>query len=215
VSLSVEVHHGRAAAFHERVVPPGIGRAAWIHHVTVPAIVLGSAEPIEHVDLPACERLGVDVVRRRSGGGAVHLQPGTTLWVDVIVPRDDPHWDDDVGRAGYWIGDAWRDALGAGSVHRGPMITTEWSRQVCFAGVGPGEVVSDGAKLVGISQRRTRHHARFQCAVYSAWDVDALVAVLAVADRAAARRALADVARPVSFAGLAERFLTALDDDGP
>ena len=44
----------------------------------------------------------------------------------------------------------------------------------------PGEVVApDGAKLVGISQRRTRVAARFQCAVHRRWDparlVDALV----------------------------------------
>jgi lipoate-protein ligase A len=50
---------------------------------------------------------------------------------------------------------------------------------VCFAGVGPGEVLADdGAKLVGISQRRTRNWALFQCAVPLKWDAAPLIAVL-------------------------------------
>ncbi len=35
-----------------------------------------------------------------------------------------------------------------------------------------------GRKLVGISQRRTRSWARFQCAVYRRWDPAALVELL-------------------------------------
>jgi lipoate-protein ligase A len=34
---------------------------------------------------------------------------------------------------------------------------------VCFAGVGPGEVLTGDRKLVGLSQRRTRHGIRIQC----------------------------------------------------
>ncbi len=40
---------------------------------------------------------------------------------------------------------------------------------MCFAGMGPGEVASAGAKLVGLSQRRTREFARFQCTVHHRW----------------------------------------------
>ena len=46
------------------------------------------------------------------------------------------------------------------------MACTGWCPLVCFAGVGPGEVLAGGRKLVGISQRRTRAGARFQCAVH-------------------------------------------------
>ena len=117
------------------------------------------------------ETAGIDVVRRRSGGGAVHLEPGGTLWVDVVVPRGDDVWDDDVGRATFWLGEAWAIAVGAGAaVHRGPMVRTEWSDLVCFAGLGPGEVTIDDRKVVGISQRRTREAARFQCVAYERWD---------------------------------------------
>ncbi|HEX6785774.1 MAG TPA: hypothetical protein VF076_01140, partial [Acidimicrobiales bacterium] len=58
-------------------------------------------------------------------------------------------------------------------------VRTPWSPLVCFSGLGPGEVHAGGRKVVGISQRRTRGWARFQCAAYLRWDPDALVALLA------------------------------------
>jgi lipoate-protein ligase A len=155
----------------------------WVLEHTRPAVVLGSTQPWEVVDHVRAAAAGVDVVRRRSGGGAVLLVPGDVVWVDVILPSAHPRWLDDVGRAAHWVGAAWVEALGAlgvtGSAHRGPMVRTPWSDLVCFAGVGPGEVVGDRGKLVGISQRRTRHHARFQCAALLRWDPAALVDLLA------------------------------------
>ena len=64
-------------------------------------------------------------------------------------------------------------------VHGGGLICTPWCSLVCFAGLGPGEVTLGGAKLVGISQRRTRAGARFQCAVHRRWDPVAVVDALA------------------------------------
>jgi lipoate-protein ligase A len=60
----------------------------------------------------------------------------------------------------------WAAALGGGAVHRAGVSDRDAARVVCFAAVGPGEVVRDGAKVLGISQRRTRHGARFQCVAY-------------------------------------------------
>ena len=51
-------------------------------------------------------------------------------------------------------------------VHRGGMLDSAWSDLVCFAGIGPGEVLIGGRKLVGLSQRRTRHGLRMQGMVY-------------------------------------------------
>jgi hypothetical protein len=96
----------------------------------------------------------------------VLLVPGAHVWVDVFVPAGDPLWDDDVCRASWWLGEAWAGALGGGAVHRAGVSDREASRVACFAAVGPGEVVRDGAKVLGISQRRTRHGARFQCVAY-------------------------------------------------
>ncbi|MGH9041248.1 MAG: hypothetical protein ACRDZ3_13570, partial [Acidimicrobiia bacterium] len=51
---------------------------------------------------------------------------------------------------------------------------------VCFAGLGPGEVTdAAGRKVVGLSQRRTRGHTRFQCCVLLRWDPAAMVALVA------------------------------------
>ncbi len=185
-------------------------RSVRILSVTAPALVLGSTQVAE-IDPEA----GVEVVRRRSGGGAVLLRPGETVWVDVIVPAADPLWSDDVARAFWWLGETWVAALGAGLVHRGPMLRTRWSPAVCFAGVGAGEVVSapGGGKLVGIAARRTRDWALFQCAVPQAWDPQAYVDLLGLPPAAA--EDLVGVAAPLadrSADDIVAAFLAALPD---
>jgi hypothetical protein len=96
-------------------------------------------------------------------------------------------WDDDVGRAAFWLGDAWAEAVGDGAgVHRGGMVCSALSGRACFAGLGPGEVTIGGRKAVGISQRRTRAGARFQCVAYERWDPAPLVELLGMSDEAAA-----------------------------
>ena len=192
------------AAFHARDLPEPAERSVWVCEPTSAALVLGSAQRDEVVDTAACERAGVAVVRRRSGGGAVLVVPGDLLWVDVVIPAGDPLWEADVGRAFLWLGEAWAAALAElgvpGSVHRGGLEATPWSSLVCFGGVGPGEVLSTaGAKLVGLSQRRTRDAARFQCAALGRWDPGALLALLALApaDRGRAEADLAGAAAGV------------------
>ena len=179
MSWAIERASGSAASFHARELPDPVERTAWIFEVDTPALVLGSTQAIDGIDAEACRRAGVDVVRRRSGGGAVLLDPGDATWVDLIVARDDPLWDDDIARAAHWVGDAWAHALGAGTVHRGGLVRGPWSDRVCFAGVGPGEVLFDGKKLVGLSQRRTRAGARFQCVLMRRWRPERLIGFLA------------------------------------
>ena len=172
---------------------------------TVPAVVLGSTQAAP----PPQER--IDVVRRRSGGGAVRVAPDDPLWVDVDLPVGDRLWSDDVGASFHWLGSAWAEALGGGDVHEGAFEPGRWGSTVCFAGRGPGEVFRDGAKVVGLAQRRTRSGARFQCAVLSRWDPGLLIdVVVPVADRAEARRELAGVARGVDPDGLLDRFVEVL-----
>jgi lipoate-protein ligase A len=211
----VEEHEGSAAEFHARDVPLPAERTVWWLRVDRPALVLGSAQPVEVADSSALAATGVELVRRRSGGGAVLLRPGEVAWADVILPAGDPLWDDDVGRATHWLGDAWVAALAScgipgGVVHRAGLVAREWSRLVCFAGLGPGEVTLGGRKVVGISQRRTRGWARFQCAVPHRWRPDALVELLAEPRPSAAELAdlVADV--PVADASLREALVAAL-----
>jgi hypothetical protein len=125
------------------------------------------------------------------------------LWVDVTIPAGDPRWDHDVGRAFHWLGAAWAEVLetvvAAGRPvrwHDGAMQRTPWSASVCFAGLGPGEVTVDGRKVVGLSQRRTRDAALFQCCVARRWEPERLLDLLALddADRARGAAELAPVA---------------------
>lgn len=150
-----------------------------------PALVLGSTQS---PSLVATERLaaaGIELARRRSGGGVVLLVPGEHVWVDVVLPADDPLWVPDVGRSSWWLGEVWAAALAAVApagevieVHRGPVSDRELGAQVCFAALGPGEVSVGGRKLVGVSQRRTRRAARFQCVLFRHVDADATLSLL-------------------------------------
>ncbi len=215
-------HRGSAAEFHQRDVPESTGRAVWWFEVSRPTVVLGSTQRAEAVDTERAASLGVEVARRRSGGGAVWLSPGHVTWVDVVVPAGDPLWHADVGRASYWLGAAWVEALGrlghpGGAVHRGRMVRTPWSDLVCFAGLGPGEITVAGAKVVGISQRRTRAGARFQCAVLHRWDPALLLDCcrLTPAERVEAAADLADRGSgigPVDPASVAAALVAALPE---
>ena len=71
-------------------------------------------------------------------------------------------------------------ALGVGGtrLHEDGLVCGPLGGTVCFAGRGPGEVLVGDAKLVGISQRRTRAGARFQCAVPVYWDPAPLATLL-------------------------------------
>jgi lipoate-protein ligase A len=159
----------------------------WLLTPTRPAIVLGSSQKDEDVDHAFCAANGIDVVRRRSGGGAVYVHPTESLWIDIVVPRGDALWNDDIGKSMWWIGDWWVALLAdagvvSAQVHRGAFERNDWSDMVCFAGKGSGEVFPQEShaqqKIVGISQRRTRDYARFQCIAYFQWDAALHAAML-------------------------------------
>ena len=203
---------GHPADLHGRALPGLVTRRIEVLVPTTSAVVLGSTQA-----RPENEAIGLDVVRRRSGGGAVLVTPDDPVWVDVDLPTGDPLWSDDVGHSFLWLGEAWAAALADlgldGEVHRGPFEPGRWGRTVCFAGRGPGEVFVDGAKVVGLAQRRTRAGARFQCAVLRRWDPEPLIeAVVAAAERAAAQQDLPAVARglDVEAEAVVSAFVSAL-----
>jgi lipoate-protein ligase A len=169
--------------------------------VQAAALVVGSAQRPDTVDAARAAADEVVVVRRGSGGGAVHVAPGAQVWIDVWLPRHDVLWDDDVLRSGKWLGEVWARALGTLgvrdlAVHTGRATAGAWARSVCFAGLGPGEVTTGGVKLVGVAQRRTRFGARLYSMASLTWQPSSVIRLLALNpdDVARAERELAGVA---------------------
>jgi lipoate-protein ligase A len=182
--IRLERWSGTAAEHHGRDVPTDTELAVWQFDVRGPAVALGSRQSTAVVDEPRCRAEGVEVAVRRSGGGAVLLVPGEHVWVDVVVPGGHPLWRDDIGASMMVVGERWTAALSGLvgeplTVHDGPMLRSPWSELVCFDGIGIGEVLAGGLKLVGISQRRTRHTARFQCIVHLVHEHRRLASLLA------------------------------------
>ncbi len=176
-----------------------------VHRVQRPTLVLGSTQPTDLVvDASSPAREGWEVARRRSGGGLVVLLPGHGVWVDVFVPASHPRWDPDVNHAFHWLGHVLaailtplrqRTSAALPIVHTGPLLGGAAGRLYCFAGLGPGEVVvpdPDGVprKVIGISQRRSRAGARFQCLLALRHEPTPALALISDSHRAAMEQAM-------------------------
>ena len=189
---------GTVGELHALSPDPGANREVWLMSPLDTALVLGSAQPEEAASSPITDSAAV--VRRRSGGGAVLVAPDHSVWIDVVIGRSDPLWDDDVNRAPLWLGEAWVAALASLGITRGEVFDRYepglWGRLACFASRGPGEVLVGGAKAVGITQRRTRTTARFQTLLYRHWSPGELFARLAESSEEL-RNALSSAAWPV------------------
>ena len=226
----VERLHGPVSDLLETAEPPATAaRLARIHSVTRPGLVLGSTQRLETADVSRAADAGAEVLRRRSGGGAVLLRPGGQVWADFFIPASDPLWSDDVTLAAQWVGELWSAVIQPfvaqpASIHSGRLVADRWGRLVCFAGAGPGEVFVDGLKVVGVSQRRSRQRARIQTTARlrylaanreaSHHDPDELELLdLAQADRVAGRAVMATRAGsvPATEADLTEALLRALE----
>lgn len=188
-------------------------RAVWTVDLTAPAVVLGSTQDASDVNAGAAEELGLQVARRRSGGGLVWVDPVATTWLDITIPHNDPLWTDDVSASTAWLGGVFADALSGVrgiAVFSGAFEAGPYGRSLCFAGTAPGEVFSEGGKLVGISQRRNRAGARFQCIVHHRWVPDAFSGVFADPQVARATREIRVAESPLNrgdlLAGLLARM---------
>jgi lipoate-protein ligase A len=123
-----------------------------------PTFVLGGSQSIEV--LKESDRDRVALRRRRGGGGVVALQPDD-VWIDWWIPASDERWSPDVHVMSRRVGEWWRATLtsrlrGEVALHEGPMTGDPAWRVACFAARGPGEVMVDGRKAVGVTQWRVR-----------------------------------------------------------
>jgi len=183
-SIVTEIVVGSAVDFHARPLPTDPHPHIWWFTPKQSALVLGSTQDLSVVNSTECLKRGVEIVKRRSGGGAVLLSSETTVWIDVVLPATHELSVSDIGQAPLWLGKLFQQVLidlGVAdlTLHETAMEKTDWSTLICFAGRGPGEVfTSNGHKVVGISQRRTREWVRFQIVVSLAWRPEIFLALL-------------------------------------
>lgn len=104
--------------------------------------------------LTRCEALGVEAVRRVTGGGTV-LHAGDLTYA-VIAPPGTPELPDDLAGSYAWI----RARLLEGLQRAGFAVHASRARvgaarlELCFAGATGFEVELEGQKLIGSAQRR-------------------------------------------------------------
>ncbi len=137
--------------------------------------MLGSLQHIDEVDEVECSSRNVAIAKRRCGGGSVYCDPERFLWVDFIISSTDTLWSDDVAKAALWVGEVWRKVLiqfglDEATVFTGKSSRDYFSKKLCYAGIGAGEVTLGGRKIVGISQRRTRDFAIFSTGMLIDYD---------------------------------------------
>lgn len=136
--------------------PPTVRFYAW----APPTVSLGYGQPLDdQVDVAACRRLGVAIVRRLTGGSAVyHDGPENELTYSVVASAEDIGGGArDLLYSYQWIGRALAAglrALGAPVEMVGAARGDEPTPAFCFARTGSCEIEAGGKKLVGSAQRR-------------------------------------------------------------
>ena len=140
---------------HAGTSPPTVRFFAW----DPPTVSIGYGQPLDrHVDVDACRRFGVGLVRRPTGGSAIyHDGPERELTYCVTATADDLGVGADLLETYRWIARALVrgiNALGANAemVPTGRGLGPDPA--FCFARTGAFEIEVGGRKLVGSAQRR-------------------------------------------------------------
>ena len=124
-----------AQAAHDVDLLTRSGRKVRIFDPTAPAVVLGSTQREDLLDVEVVAARGLEVARRRSGGGAVFVDE-SVVWIDFAIARDDPLWVDDIAHSMQWLGRLWSSAVASidvdAKVHTGPPIVSALARAICF-----------------------------------------------------------------------------------
>ncbi|MCL2849509.1 MAG: lipoate--protein ligase family protein, partial [Micrococcales bacterium] len=125
---------------------------------TEPATVIGSFQSLANeVDLDAAGRLGVTVVRRISGGGAMFMEAGNCVTFSLVVPAslvDGMSFESSYAFLNAWVVDALADV------------------GVTAFTTGINDISSSAGKLAGSAQKRLASGAVLHH-VTMAYDIDA------------------------------------------
>lgn len=155
-------HMRRDAELLRRCAAGDIDGAIRLYWFAPPCLSLGRLEPLTDVDIAACERDGIDVVRRPSGGRAVLHDDEVTY--AIVCRADDPDFGGDVTTSCCRIHEAVAAGLRVLGVAATPHAAPAMERRVasaalagadCFARPAGSEVLDEhGGKLVGSAQAR-------------------------------------------------------------
>ncbi|MBM3307120.1 MAG: lipoate--protein ligase family protein [Candidatus Eisenbacteria bacterium] len=197
--------------------PPTVRVFGW----SPPTVSLGhSQDPAAELDLAACDRAGVGVVRRPTGGRAVFHAGELTY--SVVGPSGTPPLGRSIRETYRVIGEAIVAGLSLLGVRASleetgtdPGLRRGGASPPCFVSSGRYEVVLGRRKLVGSAQRRAGRavlqHGSVLMDMRHA-DLAELLASLTGEERAAVRRSLVErtttlesaVGRPVGFDAVAD-----------
>ena len=83
----------------------------WVMQPSATALVMGSSQKPEQFDADRLAGDGVALAGRRSGGGAVFIEPASTVWIDVLAPRSSPWWSAELAENFILVGRVWQQAL--------------------------------------------------------------------------------------------------------
>lgn len=131
-----------------------------------PAIVLGCSQ--RRLLASACTHSKIEVLVRRSGGGAVLVGPWM-LGFSIVLPVGHALAMPGLVASYEWIGELMAAVLREGGINAmavppstiGPMASFEELNWACFGRVSPWEVIAGGRKIIGLAQVRGRHAVLF------------------------------------------------------
>jgi len=155
-----------------------VSAPSWLlYRYNKPAIILGAAQRPNEQQLARAVSQGVELVRRKSGGGAV-MAGAEMLSVSVFLPRHHPISTGSTVKAYHWIGELWQKVFTsyrlctrlpnaediAQSKQQAERHSIDWA---CYGAVAHGELLDQqGRKLLGVAQIRSRHGCVLTCGVY-------------------------------------------------
>lgn len=148
-------------------------------------MLLGAGQPASAVDREACERLGVPLLRRMSGGTAV-LHDENTISLQLTLPAGHPLVSDDIHRNFRWFSEFLITALGRLDIEAN-WVSLEQARTeqappglegACYSTLAPYEIAVDGRKLIGHGQMRRVRATALQAMVYRIFEPSRTVRLL-------------------------------------
>ncbi len=160
--------------------PPTLRFWAW----AAPAVIIGRFQSVRNeVDEAAARELGVGVVRRISGGGAMFVEPGSTITYSLYLPEslvEGLSFPDSYAACDSWVVEALRE-LGVDA----------WYAPL-------NDITSAEGKIGGAAQARRAHAVLHHTTVSYEMAADRMLRVLRIGQEKLSDKGIASAAKRVS-----------------